>query len=742
MRSLRRSIEKSSRSRDRRFSSSLGRTLGIGLLLGSSSAVAQEPSSGTVVAQQPPSGSAVAQKPSEDIPLNPVDVRAQRRDYRIMEPSLFKFPDLIKDTPQAITVIPQEIMREQAVFSLRDGLRNVTGLSLNAGEGGVQGDNLTLRGYSARNDIYLDGIRDWGSYTRDVFNIQSIEVLKGPSSVMFGRGSTGGLINQVSKTPERGAFYDVSGTVGNGPLGRTTLDFNQPFSDQLGARLNAMYYQGDVPGRDEVTFQRYGFAPSVTIGLTGPTRLTLSYFFQKESNTPDNGLPYLFGKPAPVERSTFYGLTDNDFFHTTVNVGTIRLDHVFNDNVKLRNTLRYANYKLDQEAVAPRIAGTPTESTPLSVITVNRGIVARDRTDDILANQTDVIVNFDTWGLKHLVTTGAEFDRETTDVTNFTVTGVPTATLLSPNLFPDLSTIRRTTNTISGTKAFTASLYAVDEITFMEKWKLLAGFRYDHFDADFESRSAVTLVRTQFNRVDDVVSPRAALVYLPTRDQTYYFAWGTAFNPSAEALALAANTVNTPPEKTQSFELGAKWQLLRDRLSVNANVFRIEKTDARTAEPGSLIQTLDGKQRSQGFEIEAIGRLLPNWNIFAGYTHLGTKVLESKDVQNGVPVQGKRLIAAPEHSISLWTTYDITTQWQVGGGMNYVSERAANTSNTNVLPGYAKGDVTVAYFPWRNTEFRLNIINISNERYFDSVYQGHAPPAPGRTVLFTGNYRF
>jgi catecholate siderophore receptor len=723
MRPLRRAVTKSSRVRERRLRSVLSRALGLGLILTSGNALAQQPASG-------------------DIPLDPVDVRSQRREYRIMEPSLFKFPDPIKDTPQSITIIPQEIFREQAVFSMREALRNVTGLSLNAGEGGIQGDSLTLRGYSARNDIYLDGIRDWGSYTRDVFNLQSIEVLKGPSSVMFGRGSTGGLINQVSKTPERSRFYDFSATIGAPLQGRYTMDLNQPFSDQMAGRFNAMFYGGDVAGRDEVEFQRYGVAPSFTIGMTGPTRLTLSYLFQKENNTPDNGLPYLFGQPAPVDRSTFYGLPDNDFFKTTANIATARLDHEFNDNIKLRNTLRYANYKLEQEAVAPRIAGTPTPITPLETIIVNRGIVARDRTDDILANQTDVIFKFDTWGFKHTLVSGVEFDRETTDVTNITVTGVPTATLLNPNMFPSLSTLQRNPNTISGTTAFTFSMYAVDELEITRQWRILGGFRYDHFDADFKSRSVATGARTEFNRVDDVVSPRAALVFLPTDWQTYYFAWGTAFNPSAEALTLAANTVNTDPEKTQSFELGAKWQLLKNRLSLNTALFRIEKTDARTAEPGSLIQTLDGKQRSQGFEIELVGRPLRNWNVFAGYTYLDTEVLESKDVQAGVPVEGKRLIAAPEHSISLWTTYDITPQWQVGGGMNYVSNRASNTSNTNTLPAYAKGDLTVAYFPWKNTEFRMNVLNVSNERYFDQVYQAHTPPAPGRTVLFTGNFRF
>jgi catecholate siderophore receptor len=722
MRPLRRSIVKSLRAREQRLRKSFGRALGIGLIL--------------------TSGSALAQQPSEDIPLSPVDVRAQRREYRVMEPSLFKFPDPIKDTPQTINILPQELLREQAIFSMRDALRNVTGLSLNAGEGGSQGDNLTIRGYSARNDIYLDGVRDQGSYNRDVFNLQAIEVIKGPAATMFGRGSTGGIINQVSKVPERGAFYDVSGTVGTGPIGRVTLDVNQPYDDQLGLRLNALYYQGDVEGRNEVTLQRWGLAPSVTIGLTGPTRLTLSYFYQHESNTPDDGLPYLFGRPAPVSRDTIYGLPDHDVQRTNVHIATARLDHEFSENVKLRNTLRYARYLLDQEAVAPRIAGTPTESTPLTDITVNRGMVARDRDDAILANQTDVISRFDTWFLKHTLVTGVELDRETADVTNLSVTGVPATTLLFPNMFPNLSTIRQTVNTRADTVARTASLYAVDEVALTPQWKIYGGARYDHFNADFESRAAATGAVTKFSRTDDVWSPRAALVFQPTGAQTYYFTWGTSFNPSAEAVTLAANTVNTPPEKNQSFELGAKWQLLNGRLSLNTAIFRIDKTDARTAEPGALAQTLDGKQRSQGFEIEVIGRPLPNWNLFAGYTFLDTRVLESQDVQGGIPVQGKRLIAAPQNSFTLWTTYDLTRQWQVGGGVTYQSDRYANGNNTNVLPAYAKGDLTVGYFPWTNTEFRLNVLNVTNERYFDQVYQAHAPPAAGRTVLFTANYRY
>jgi catecholate siderophore receptor len=718
MRRLRRSVQRSRARALRRWSSA-------GLIfLSSSAAVAQTPG-------------------KDDIPLPAMDVRAQRRgEYRVTEPSLFKMPDPIKDTPQTINVVPLEVLRQQGVFSLRDALRNVSGIAINAGEGGIQGDNLTIRGFSGRNDIYLDGVRDWGSYARDTFNLEAVEVLKGPSSSMFGRGSTGGLINEVSKTPLRTPFYEGQLTVGSPELVRTTIDVNQPFSSNAAGRLNLMFQDNDVAGRDEVHIRRWGVAPSVSIGLGGPTRLTLSYVHQTEDNTPDNGLPYLFGRPAPVSRDTFYGLPDKDFQDTNVDIGTAVFEHEFNEDLKLRNTLRGAVYRLEQEATAPRIIGTPNHGTPLSAIFVNRGAVARDRDDRILANQTDVVWNFDTWRLKHTLVAGTEIAWETTDTTNLTVSNIPIATLVDPGHEPPLDGIRRTRNTRSQTDAVTFSLYLVDEVAFAEYWKLIGGFRWDHFHVDFESKTFATLARTELDRTDSIVSPRAALLFLPTSEQTYYFAYGTAFNPSAEALTLAANTVNTDPEKTQSFELGAKWQLLRNALSLNLALFRIEKTDARTAEPGSIEQTLDGKQRSQGLEIEAVGRLLPGWSILTAYTYLDTEVLESKNVTGGIPVKGKQLIAAPEHSFTLWTTYDITPQWQVGGGATYVSPRAANDVNTNFLPGYAKGDVTAAYRPTRNIELRLNVLNISDTRSFEQVYQAHTVPGAGRTFLFSGLFSF
>jgi catecholate siderophore receptor len=719
MRRLHRSIERFQTRRQRL----LGSAAGLSLLLASSSAFAQAP--------------------KDDISLPPVDVRAQRRgEYRVSEPSLFKMPEPIKDTPQTINVVPLEVLRQQGAFSLRDSLRNVSGIAINAGEGGVQGDNLTIRGYSGRNDIYLDGVRDWGTYTRDTFNLEAVEVLKGPSSTMFGRGSTGGLVNEVSKTPLRVPLYEIQTTFGAPMLARATVDLNQPFASSGAVRFNLMFQDSEVAGRDEVQIKRWGAAPSVSIGLGGPTQLTLGLFHQEEDNIPDDGLPFLFGRPAPVSRNNFYGIPDKDFQTTNVSMATARIDHELNEHLKLRNQLRLGASLFEQEATAPRIVGTPTAATPLSAIAVSRGAVARDRDDRILANQTDLIAKFDTWDLKHTLITGAEIAWETTNTINLTVNGIPNTSLVAPFGEVPRRLVTRTRNTQAETNALTFSLYAVDEVALTEQWRVIGGLRWDHFHVDFKSFNFATLAETRFDRTDSVVSPRAALLFLPTSAQTYYFAYGTSFNPSGEALTLAANTVNTPPEKTLSFELGAKWQLLRNMLSLNTALFRIDKTDARTAEPGATEQTLDGRQRSEGFEIEAVGRLLPGWSLLAAYTYLATDVLESKDVAGGIAVKGKQLIAAPEHSGTLWTTYDLTPEWQVGGGVSYVAPRAANNVNTNFLPGYVKADTTIAYRITKNIELRMNVLNITDTRYFEQVYQGHTVPGAGRTFLFSGLFSF
>jgi len=729
MRRLRRCIR---RSAARRIKDSLLSTMGVGLVLASSSAFAQNP--------PPPKPDAPTTK-ADEVELPGVDVQGQRPpEYKAIQSDNYKLPDLLKDTPQSITVVPQRIIREEAVFNLRDALRNVTGISLAAGEGGgAQGDNLTLRGFSARNDIFTDGVRDFGQYTRDTFDLESVEVLKGPSSVLFGRGSTGGVINQVTKAPRLTPNYTFTGTEGTGPFSRAAIDINQPVADTAAFRLNGMFTDAGVVDRDETHLRRWGAAPSFTIGLGTPTQFNASYYYFGDNNLPDYGFPYVFGKPADVNRSNFYGLIDRDFEKDQVHIGTFKVEHAIGDDIRLRNTLRYASYARHSIVSNLALVGTPAPGTPLEVLRVNPAGAQRKEHDSALINLSDGIFKFDTWGFKHTLVAGIELGRETSDVTRRNFQQVPTTPLLNPDPRPNLQNMTSAINFRGDTDAFSFGVFAVDELTLLPWLKIMGGLRYDLFDADFRN----AFLGQKFSRTDTAVSPRTALIIQPTKQQTYYFSYGTSFNPSAESLSLAVNNANTDPETSASYEVGAKLDLLEGgALGVTTALFRINKNNARTTDPALGVMVLDGKQRVQGFELQIVGRPLPTWNILAGFTYLDSRVLEALEVVNGIPVKGKRIQNVPENTFSLWTTWDITPQWQVGGGTFYTSERFANNTNVNSAPGYVRADITAAYRPVKAFEFRMNIQNLADSVFFEQVHPSHVIPGAGRTFLFTGTLSF
>jgi catecholate siderophore receptor len=719
MRRLRRSVEKSS-ARKVILRRLVAPTLGVGLLVASSA----------------PSFAQATDK--DDVKMPGVDVRGQRPSgYKVDESSNPKLPDTLQDTPQSITVVPLEVMREQAAFSLRDALRNVTGVSIAAGEGGgAQGDNLTLRGFSARNDIFVDGIRDFGMYTRDTFNLEAVEVLKGPSAVIFGRGSTGGAINQVSKAPSLTPGRTLSITSGYGPTARGTVDVNQPIGDTQALRLNLLGYYNDVVDRDEIRLMRFGIAPAYTFGLGTPTQFSAYFFYMHDEGTPDYGYPYVFGTVPDVPRGNNYGLANEDFERDDVYILTLRLDHAFSDAIKMHNALRVAYYHREA-AVSPPGAITASPGTPLSTITVTRGHTERDQQDYNFTEQTDFTFRFDTWGLKHTLVAGLEFAYEIDDVTRWAFSNIPTTNLIFPDpLRP--TDMARTTNFRGRTEAFSFGAYFVDEIAITSWLKIMGGLRYDHFDTDFENK----FLRQEFSQINDEFGPRAALIVQPTPQQTYYFSYGTSYNPSAEGLTLAINTVSADPEKNESYEIGAKWDLVASRLAIATAVFQIDKTNARTTDPLLGVQINEGQQRVRGFEVSGAGTILAGWNIFAGYTFLDTEVVESKDVAQGIAVEGKRLPNVAKHTATLWTTWDITEQWQVGGGAFYSSSRYANNINTNRVPWYVRGDLTAAYRPIKPLEFRANIINVSDERYTDGIHPNHNIPGTARTYLLTATWSF
>lgn len=661
-----------------------------------------------------------------------------------------KFTEPLRDTPHSISVVPRETLEDQAATTLRDALRNVAGISLAAGEGGSQGDNLTLRGFTARNDIFLDGMRNFGSYYRDPFHVEQVEVLKGPESVLFGRGSTGGVVNQASKVPELSPRIDGSLSFGTDLTRRATVDINEPvppLGRGAAMRLNLMGHDSEVAGRDVAENRRFGVAPTLTLGLGTPTRATFSYFHQSEDDIPDYGIPWLFNGPAPVERHHFYGFRD-DYLRTSVDMGTVRLEHDFNEDFSLRDQLRYANYNRDFRITEPQATATvggkpPLPSTPLDQILVKRNEIAGTSTETFLQNQLDATAKFDTGFVQHTMVGGIEAGHETSDPTRYAWTGVPSTSLLSPNNNQAFVGTQKVSSQVR-TTATSVGLYAIDTVKLTDQWHLSGGFRWDYFDAEYAN--AVT--GQAFERLDTMPSWRGTVVYKPRPNGSLYFAYGTSFNPSAESLALTAGNANLPPEENQTFELGTKWDLSSNHLSVRGALFRTEKTNARETNPANSAEVvLAGEQRVDGVELELTGRLTQDWRVMASYAYMKSEEVSSRFFPNAV---GSPLANVPKQTFNLWTTYSLPWHLELGGGINYVASRTASstvpfdpmTGLLKEVPAYWKTDALIKYRINTHVELQLNLYNLTDNAYYDQIHPAHIVPGAGRSALLTAQFKF
>jgi catecholate siderophore receptor len=475
-----------------------------------------------------------------------------------LQDTLAKYTQPLVETPQSIDVVPQHIIQDQGATTLRDTLRNVAGISLAAGEGGAQGDSLTIRGFTARNDIFLDGMRDFGSYYRDPFNMNEVEVLQGPTSVTFGRGSTGGVVNQESKIPGTDAFVGGTLDFGTDQTKRVTLDVDTPvhaLGDGTAFRLNLMGHDSKFAGRDVAENRRYGIAPSLAFGLGTPTRLTLSYFHAGADDIPDYGIPWLFNGPAPVERRNYYGFEHGNFLKTNVDMGTVKFEHVVNNAITFRNQARHARYHRNvriTEAQINTATFTPGDplSTPLAQIGISRNEITVDSVETFLQDQMDVTIRFRTGFLQHTFIAGAEGGRETSSPyrPRYDLNSVPKTNLLHPDPTQAFAgNILATTTNIDVT-GISGGAYALDTISLSPKWDLTGGVRVDHFDATLDQ--SLPASSPSFARTDVMASYRGALVFKPVAGASIYFDYGTSFNPSAETLSLTVRRRQLHRKKT------------------------------------------------------------------------------------------------------------------------------------------------------------------------------------------------
>ena len=721
----------------------------------------------------------VAAAPS-NVQVNPIvgDAHGVTGYQAPAQAGISRLPVPLANTPQTVNVVTQQVIQEQRLLTMEDALRTVPGITFSAGEGGFQGDTPIVRGFAARGDMFRDGLRDPGWYTRDMFSSDRVEVYKGPSGFAFGRGSTGAAINTVSKVPQATTF--VNSTVSGVSTGgyRADVDANGTQGNMSG-RIAAMYQDLPVQSRDHVFIRRWGVAPSVKAEFTPDTRGIFSYVYQGEDGVPDYGHRYLpapvyssatgaltnpgyFGNgaatpPMPVPRQVFYGVVGGplaDRQLTNTHIATARFEHDFNDGLKISNATRYVSVDRMSRPTAPRGEAQADNVSPINpgypveLMTIGRQHFETLTDNTLLINQTDLTGKFRTGSLEHTFTLGAVALRQTRDQMRANYC-TPTDLACRVNAFaPGDITYPGPNNGFllpNQTVSTNYGVYGSDQVKINKYFELLGSIRYDDFRTTYTNLAAVPPASQRINRADQMVAWRVGGVFHPTHNSSVYAAYGVSNNPAAEFDVLsdagnnAANSM-LAPERNTTMEVGTKVDVLNGRLTLSGAVFRIEKTNMRIpidpATNAALV--LGGVARVEGVEVGAAGKLTDKWGVFAGYSYLDSKIVNTTDLAQ----LGNQLPQTPPHNFTLWTTYELTPLWTVGGGATYAARTFANIQNTVYVPNYWKLDLMTSYKVTKDSMLQLNIYNLTDELYYAQYYQGQAVPAAGRTAMLTYRYSF
>ncbi len=709
--------------------------------------------------------------------------------YQVEKASSPKYTAPLVDTPRSVTVIPQQVLKDTGALNMQDALRTVPGITFGAGEGGnPQGDRPFIRGFDAQGDTYLDGVRDTGSQSREIFAVENIEVSKGPNSAIGGRGAAGGSINLVSKKAHLGNSFDGGFTWGSDQTQRYTLDGNYQFSDTAAGRLNLMSHESNVAGRDKVDYDRWGIAPSLAFGLGTDTRVNLDYYHLESNDTPDSGIPYTIpaggsaartksnpDKPyAGGDHSNFYGL-DRDFRKGRTDTATFAIEHDLSDSLTIKNTLRHGTSMQDY------ILTQPDDSKG----NVNNGSLwrranTRVSNTETTTNQTDLFGNFYVAGFKNSFSTGVEYTREESQKSSYNVnvdttprtTNVPASSNCTPSMIGASSNYNCTSlsnpnpndpwnGAISrnyagtDTKANTYALYVFDTLELNEQWLVNMGLRYDHFDTDYKTYNAAGTTTSKGDDTSEFVTGQFGVVYKPAENGSIYASYATSATPPGNTLGegqegnplggtpdRSGNLLSSDmePETTKNYEIGTKWDLLNDRLSLTADIFRTEKENARVQVDTTSYENA-GKTRVQGVELSASGKITDKWQVFAGYAFMDSEQVDGGPL--GKANDGNELPNTPKNSASLWTTYQVTPKLTIGGGAFYVDDVYGSVANTTMVDSYVRYDAMAAYKLTKNVDLQLNVQNLTNETYYDKAFSTHfANQAAGRTALLSTNFHF
>ena len=715
---------------------------GVGLSLLSTTVLAQ-----TATPDTPSTSAQVATAIDPSVQTLPsVSIKAQtdrkpeaKTSYQAVSTSIGKGKQALRDIPQSITVVTEKLMDDRNLDDLKDLLRTTAGITFQAGETGEE--DVRLRGFSLSQagDLYIDGMRDPSLYERDTFNNDRVEVLKGSASMLFGRGSTGGVVNQVSKQPFLMTQHEVEASLGLGSDVRLTGDFNVKTGDAAALRMNIMTHEVDDHG---VIVSKKGFAPTYRWGIGTRDEFSVGFYHLEYDNNPIYNHPWFAvdGKIIPkLDADSFYGL-DSDYNRGNATYGTLSHLHRFGDGGELKTTLRHGRYQRELWASVARFATGTTLANLNDNTVINRASKGRIAITDGTVLQSDYNNKFQLAGMRHNVITGLDWSQDEARRANSYAdpAGVtrPTTTVGNPDAGQSI-TDSRAPVAFNEFTSRNLGLYVQDMVELSPTIKVLAGLRHDRFRASYD-----TVAGDHFDRSDNLVSQRLGALFQPSDWTSFHASYGTSFNTSGDTYQFAVRgpslkDANTPAEKSRNFELGTKLDLFNQRLSINASAFYTEKYNERNTDPDTAAtqQLLSGKRHAKGVDIDLAGQITPKWEAYLSYTWIPVARIDQSNVTTGnAQQQGDRPGLTPKHSVSLWTTYQVAPNWRVGGGLNHRGEQNPEGNRTLMAAAFTTLDLMAEYKIGPSTSVKLNVTNVTDELYADSLYRGFYAPGAARSV--------
>lgn len=694
-------------------------------------------------------------------------------NYKVAETSNIKFTQSVANTPKTINVVSAQMLEDQGVTSLNDALRNVAGVStFGGGEGGggviSASDKVSIRGFDARSNIYVDGIRDIAGYSRDLFNYEQVEVIKGASSSLDGRSTGGGSLNLSTKRAHLSSFKSVTGQADSFGTARVTADINQKLSDNAAARVNLLYTDGgDVFDNGEENYQTLGAAVSGFYKVNNDTDLSLDVFLMEQDNTPVLGLPFLTASAAqatgkaegPISSDLwdqYYSVKGRDFEEVSTQMYTLTINHQLNDTVSLRSQTRLGSN--EKQSVLGRPWWNSDDEAHLLNATRTQAL---DEETDLFVTQLDSIFSFDTGNVSHDLVIGAEYATEEKTsfgvTSNYTYTDANGNTLDNPTIDPfNYSNnillqggVERNGENTHG-DASTIAFYAFDTIKLGSNLQLDVNARYDSFDISGSACGRRSGCASGLDAEDSFLSYGAAVSYLFSNNGNVYLSYSNAQQPPGTELALSTTSaVNAiDPENAKTLELGTKWELFDQQLLVTAAVFSTTKdvvdSESITDSNGDSVTNyyLTGEQESKGFEIGAVGKLSQNLSLSASFVSLDTEITQDFTAET----VGNGLQGAPDETASVWLSYAaLEDKLNVGGGLNYNSGETFWRRNTAyfTVDSYTTAYFMASYQFSDALKLQLNVDNLTDEEYVtDYSAKGHFLPGNPRSVSVYAKYSF